>query len=87
MLSFYFLNPAMRFYAISLYTSVGIAPFVKHSFVMITSAMFSSEGIRYIMSVIKLSMMVRSPLAPVFKRIAVFAISHMLLLLPQPLTF
>ena len=58
-----------------LYTTRGLAPSVRHSLVTMTSSTSSSEGIWYMTSVITPSMMVRSPLAPVFKRIAVCAIS------------
>ena len=69
--------PAIRrakIHALFLITS-GFAVPNTHSRVMRTSLIPSLEGISYMTSVIRFSMMVRSPRAPVFKRMAVLAIS------------
>ena len=55
--------------------SLGSALSVTHSLVTTTSSTFGSEGSLYITEVMKLSMMVRRPRAPVLSLMAVLAIS------------
>ena len=57
------------------FMSSGFALPSTQSRVILTSLMLESDGISYITSVIRLSMMVRNPRAPVYSLIAVFAIS------------